>query len=232
MKTIIGLVPEVKDRKSMFEKDNHLKNNHVSNSNHNNPHVSNSSKVLVNNLEPFKMAEAAEDKGSITSHLRPSEISRNFPGLLHRNVADSSHRPHHSLQGPKPLWHCHNKTNFVPVLMHFWNSSKDLNKGQSNRFSKGRHRSKGRSSSNNSYHRNVLPSHNWFNNVPLPNKANPNFLLSHNFKAFLETVKPPTNLIWAHLQPLAISKDQCSLYSLSKFNSRFLALASMLCVIQ
>ena len=103
----------------MFENDSHLKNNNPNVSSNNNPHVSNSNN-LVNNLEPFKMAAVVvvEDKGSIMSHLRPSEISPNFPGLLHQNAADSSLRLHHRLQGPKPLWHCHSKTNFVLVLMH------------------------------------------------------------------------------------------------------------------
>ena len=210
----------------MFESDNHLKNNPVHHhvSNNNNLHVNNSS--LVNNLEPFKMA-AVEDKESITNLLRPSEISHNFPGLLHQNAADSSLRLHPSLQGPKHLYHCHNKNNF-------WNSNKDLNRGQSNRSNKGHRNNKGRSSNNNNYH-SVLPSsHNLFNNVPLNSNNNNNFLPSPNFKASLETVKLLTNLIWAHSQPSAISKDQCSLYSLNKFNNNnnSQALVSTLCVIQ
>ena len=210
----------------MFENDNHLKNNpvHQHVSNNNNLHVNNSN--LVNNLEPFKMA-AVEDKESIMSHLRPSEISHNFPGLLHQNAADSSLRLHPSLQGPKHLYHCHNKNNF-------WNSNKDLNRGQSNRSNKGhRNNNNNKGRNNNNYHNVLLSSHNLFNNVPLLNPNNNNFLPSPNFKASLETVKLLTNLIWAHSQPLAISKDQCSLYSLNKFNNNnSQALVSMLCVIQ
>merc|ERR1719361_676104 len=120
----------------MFENDNHLKNNpvHQHVSNNNNLHVNNSN--LVNNLEPFKMA-AVEDKESIMSHLRPSEISHNFPGLLHQNAADSSLRLHPSLQGPKHLYNCHNKNNFhnvLPSSHNLFNNVPLLNPNNSNNF--------------------------------------------------------------------------------------------------